>query len=123
MKCPKCSETILPKSNRCIYCGYVVTDDDRDAFIDEMIKNPQEEGLIPDFEIDYEPITVPEGSYAFGFILGLVLNIFGVIIAIATKGRRTKHAAGIGFITSSAAWIIALIVYIIVKLIMRWNEE
>ena len=33
MKCPKCSETIPANSNRCIYCGYVVTEEDRDAYI------------------------------------------------------------------------------------------
>ena len=115
MKCPKCSETIPANSNRCIYCGHVVTEKERDAYINEMIKNPVETSEAPDFENDYEPVAVPEGSYILGFILGLLLNIFGVLIATFTRGRRTKYASGVGFILSTALAFVGLGVYFLVN--------
>lgn len=119
MKCPKCSETIPANSNRCIYCGYVVTKEDRDDFINEMIKHPVETSEVPDFENDYEPIPVSRGSYFLGVVLGLFLNLLGVVIAIATKGRRTKVGSGIGFIVGSALILIGLAVYFIIEYFVR----
>ena len=115
MKCPKCSETIPANSNRCIYCGHVVTEKEIDAYINEMIKNPVETSEAPDFENDYEPVAVPKGSYILGFILGLLLNIFGVLIATFTRGRRTKYASGVGFILSTALALVGLGVYFLVN--------
>ena len=119
MKCPKCSETIPANSNRCIYCGHVVTEKERDAYINEMIKHPVETSEVPDFENDYEPVDVPRGSYILGFILGLLLNIFGVLIATFTRGRRTKFASGIGFIAGSALALIGLGVYFLVSYFIK----
>ena len=115
MKCPKCSETIPANLNRCIYCGHVVTEKERDAYINDMIKNPVADSEAPDFENDYEPVAVPEGSYILGFILGLLLNIFGVLIATFTRGRRTKYASGVGFILSTALALVGLGVYFLVN--------
>ena len=125
MKCPKCSEIIPANSNRCFYCGYVVTEEDRDAYINEMIKNPVETSEVPDFENDYEPIAIPRGSYFLGFILGMFLNIIGVIIAIATRGRRTKFGSGIGFIFGTALILIGLGVYFLIDYFVKieiWVE-
>ena len=125
MKCPKCSETIPANSNRCFYCGYVVTEDDRDAYINEMIKHPVETSEVPDFENDYEPIPIPRGSYFLGVVLGLLLNIVGVVIAIATKGRKTKVGSGIGFIVGTALILIGLGVYFLIKYLIKieiWVE-
>ena len=125
MKCPKCSETIPANSNRCFYCGYVVTEEDRDAYINEMIKNPVETSEVPDFENDYEPIAIPRGSYFLGFVLGMLLNIIGVIIAIATRGRRTKFGSGIGFIFGTALILIGLGVYFLIDYFVKieiWVE-
>ena len=119
MKCPKCSETIPANSNRCIYCGHVVTEKERDAYINDMIKNPVADSEVPDFENDYEPITVPEGSYILGIALGLLLNIFGVIIAIFTRGRRTKFGSGIGFIVGTVLAVLGLGVYFLVSYLIK----
>ncbi len=119
MKCPKCSETIPANSNRCIYCGYIVTEDDRDKYIDEMIKHPVETSEAPDFENDYEPVDVPRGSYILGFILGFLFNIIGVLIATFTRGKRTKFASGIGFIAGSALALIGLGVYFLVSYFIK----
>ena len=125
MKGPKCSEIIPANSNRCFYCGYVVTEEDRDAYINEMIKNPVETSEVPDFENDYEPIAIPRGSYFLGFILGMFLNIIGVIIAIATRGRRTKFGSGIGFIFGTTLILIGLGVYFLIDYFVKieiWVE-
>lgn len=119
MKCPKCSETIPANSNRCIYCGHVVTEKERDAYINDVIKNPVADSEVPDFENDYEPITVPEGSYILGIALGLLLNIFGVIIAIFTRGRRTKFGSGIGFILGTVLAVLGLGVYWLVMYLTK----
>ena len=115
MKCPKCSETIPANSNRCTWCGHVVTEKERDAYISDVIKNPVADSEVPDFENDYEPVAVPKGSYILGFILGLLLNIFGVLIATFTRGRRTKYASGVGFILSTALALVGLGVYFLVN--------
>ena len=115
MKCPKCSETIPANSNRCTWCGHVVTEKERDAYISDVIKNPVADSEVPDFENDYEPVAVPKGSYILGFILGLLLNIFGVLIATFTRGRRTKYASGVGFILSTALAFVGLGVYFLVN--------
>ena len=119
MKCPKCSKTIPANSNRCIYCGYIVNEDDRDKYIDEMIKHPVETSEAPDFENDYEPVAVPKGSYILGFILGFLFNIIGVLIATFTRGKRTKFASGIGFIAGSALALIGLGVYFLVSYFIK----
>ena len=119
MKCPKCSETIPANSNRCTWCGHVVTEKERDTYINDMIKNPVADSEVPDFENDYEPITVPEGSYILGIVLGLLLNIFGVIIAIFTRGRRTKFGSGIGFIFGTVLAVLGLGVYWLVMYLTK----
>ena len=105
MKCPVCEENIPDNGKYCPYCGYKITENDKQQYAEYLMKHPE---LVqaPDFEKDYEPVKVPQGSWLGGILLGLFLHIFGVIIAIATRGRNTKRGAGIGFLVSTGLFII-----------------
>lgn len=109
MKCPRCGNDIPSKANFCPDCGQRITNKDRNDFLNEMIRNPQMEGEAPNFETDYEPIQMPQGSWFGGIMLGLFLNVIGVMIAIFTRGRNTKRGAGIGFFVSSGLIILGII--------------
>lgn len=111
MKCPKCDSTLPSKANFCPYCGHQITEKDRNDFLDEMIKNPQMEGEAPNFETDYEPTQVPEGSWLAGIALGFLLSVFGIMIAIATRGRNTKRGSGIGFLINAGMFILWMILH------------
>lgn len=105
MKCPVCSEELNDRANFCPICGHKITEKERFAYAEELMANP-ELAPAPDFEKDYEPVHVEEGSFFAGLVLGFLFNLLGVIIAIATRGRQTKRGSGIGFLISAALGII-----------------
>ncbi len=110
MKCPICSSTFPSKASYCPYCGHKISEEDRDAYIDKMIDNP-ESAEEPDFETDYEPIVVQQGSMFAGFILGVLFGFLGVFIAIMTRGMKTKRGSGIGLITHLSLGIVIFAAY------------
>lgn len=108
MKCPVCNENIPDNGKFCPYCGYKITEKDKQQYAEFIMEHP-ELAQEPDFEKDYDPIRKPVGSWFGGIMLGLFLNIFGVMIAIATRGRNTKRGAGIGFLVSTGAFVFWII--------------
>ena len=114
MKCPACSETLDNRANFCPICGHKITEKERFAYAEELMAHP-ELAEAPDFEKDYEPVHVEEGSYLAGIILGLLLSFIGVMIAIATRRRNTKRGSGIGFlinIVGATIWMIIWFVWL-----------
>lgn len=105
MKCPVCHEPLENRENFCPICGHKITEKERFAYAEKLMEHP-ELAEAPDFENDYEPIQKPVGSWFGGILLGLFLNIIGVVIAIATRGRNTKRGAGISFLISALLYVI-----------------
>lgn len=108
IRCPHCKTIIPVTSIYCPYCGHKMTRKERDVAEEEMVHNPDLAGE-PDFEAEYEPIQIPEGSWIGGILLGLFFNFVGVLIAIFTRGRNTKRGSGIGFFISTALIILGII--------------
>ena len=111
IKCPECKKTISSTVDSCPHCGYKLSNAEKELALAEAEVNPpsiEEKPTTTVINNNQTSVPKDEGSGGGGFVLGILLGIFGLIIAIAVGKSKTKSGAVGGFIVQA---IIGLIIW------------
>ena len=116
MRCPECKCEFSSALNVCPYCGYALSNGEKEVAIKQAASNP-----LPK-EIRHESSRAvyvgDEGSYAAGFALGFFLGLIGLIIGIAIDKSETKKGALHGFLVDLVLGVVTGIIAGIVMIVL-----
>ena len=98
IRCPECKRIISSTVEACPHCGYRLSDAEKEIALEDAKNNPIDVGYETTATTTQNSEPEDEGSSGAGFALGLLLGIFGLLIALAVGKKNTKSGALGGFI-------------------------